>query len=98
MSKLNNQESYILIGVLGFLWFFIGGLIGFLIRPSVSLVGQLSFDTVLSRGENLDLAQRALLGPTARASFNLMMESALIGMTGGLSLGIMVWLLVRKRA
>lgn len=98
MSQLNNRESYILIGVLGFLWFFIGGLIGFLIRPSVSLVGQLSFDTVLSRGENLDLVQRALLGPTARASFNLMVESALIGMVGGLALGITIWLLIRKQS
>ena len=97
MNKMSNREVYIVIGVIGFLWFFIGGLIGFIIRPSVPLVGKLSFDTVLSRGENLDLVQMALLGPTARASFNLMIESALIGLVGGLALGILMWVLVRKR-
>ena len=97
MSQLNDRESYIVIGVLGFLWFFLGGLIGFLIQPSVPLVGKLSFNTVLARGENLDLVQKALLGPSARAAFNLMVESALIGMAAGLTLGITVWLLIRKR-
>ncbi|MCX5859757.1 MAG: hypothetical protein NT056_07680, partial [Proteobacteria bacterium] len=75
-----------------------GGMIGFIIRPSVPLVGKLSFNTVLARGENLDLVQKALLGPTAHTSFNLMMECALIGLAGGLSLGILIWVLVRKRA
>ena len=97
MSQLNDRESYVLIGVVGFLWFFLGGLIGFIIRPSVPLVGKLSFNTVLARGENLDLVQKALLGPSARAAFHLMMESALIGLTGGLALGLTIWLLVRKR-
>ena len=97
MSQSNDRESFIVIGVMGFLWFFLGGLIGFLIRPSVPLAGKLSFDTVLSRGENLDLVQKALLGPFARASFNLMVESALIGLVGGLILGITIWLLIRKR-
>jgi len=98
MNQMSKREASVVIGVLGFIWFFLGGMIGFLIRPSVPLVGKLSFNTVLARGENLDLVQKALLGPTAQASFRLMMESALIGMAGGLSLGIMVWLLVRKKS
>ncbi|MDD5224320.1 MAG: hypothetical protein PHE84_10030 [bacterium] len=94
---MSKREASVVIGVIGFLWFFLGGMIGFLIRPSVPLVGKLSFNTVLARGENLDVVQKALLGPTAHASFNLMMECALIGLVGGLSLGILIWFLVKKR-
>lgn len=97
MNQMSKKESFIVIGVMGFLWFFLGGMIGFIVRPSVPLVGKLSFNTVLARGENLDLVQKALLGPTAQASFKLMMESALIGLVAGLSLGITIWLLIRKK-
>ena len=61
--------------------FFVGGLIGFLMRPSVLLIGQLPFGTVVSRGSALSGIDQ-LLVPTAQQSFNVMMLGALIGTAG----------------
>ena len=62
----------------GFVGFLLGGFIGFLLRPSALLVGQLPFATVISRGTNLTGLDR-LLVPTAEKSFNIMLVGAILG-------------------
>jgi Co/Zn/Cd efflux system component len=49
------------------------------------LVGQLPFETVISRGANLQGLDR-LLVPTAQASFNMMVVGAIIGVVVGVVL------------
>lgn len=49
--------------------FLVGGFIGFLMRPSVLLIGQLPFGTVVTRGSALSGIDQ-LLVPTAQQSFN----------------------------
>lgn len=56
-----------------------GGLVGFLLRPSVLIVGQLPFGVVITRGENLDGISQLLLRSTAQTSFDYMVIGALIG-------------------
>jgi hypothetical protein len=71
---------------LGVLGFFIGGFVGFLLRPSGALVGQLPFGDVINRGANLKGLQELLL-PLAQTSFNYLLAgavaTAVIGMTVG---------------
>ena len=62
----------------------LGALIGFLLRPSAPLVGQLPFSVVISRGNNLTGVE-VLLKPLAEQSFNYMIAWALVG---GVVLGI----------
>jgi len=57
---------------------FLGGIVGFLLRPSANLVGQLPFGVVVTRGATLtDLD--VLFRGTAELSFNYMMVGAIIG-------------------
>jgi FHS family L-fucose permease-like MFS transporter len=56
----------------------IGGLVGFLLRPSVPLIGQLPFGTVITRGSNLSGLDLLLKG-AAETSCNYMLVGALIG-------------------
>lgn len=62
----------------------LGALIGFLLRPSAPLVGQLPFSVVISRGNNLTGVE-VLLKPLAEQSFNYVIAWALVG---GAVLGI----------
>ncbi len=47
----------------------IGSMVGFLLRPSVPILGQLPFRTVITRGANLQGLDQLLTG-YARTSFN----------------------------
>jgi hypothetical protein len=71
---------------LGILGLIVGAFIGFLLRPSAMLVGQLPFETVVSRGANLRGFDQ-LLVPTAEMSFNIMMVGAIIGAVAGAIIG-----------
>lgn len=61
----------------------IGGLLGFLLRPSVPLIGQLPFSTVISRGANLRGLDQLLIG-YARTSFNYLLAGLVLGAVIGL--------------
>jgi hypothetical protein len=61
----------------------IGGLVGFLLRPSVPLIGQLPFSTVITRGANLRGLDQLLLG-YARTSFNYLLAGLVLGAVVGL--------------
>jgi uncharacterized membrane protein AbrB (regulator of aidB expression) len=65
----------ILIAVLGAL---VGGLLGFLFRPSAPMIGQLPFDAVITRGSDLKGVE-GFLRPTAEVSFNYVLGGAIIG-------------------
>ena len=61
----------------------LGGAVGFLLRPSVPLMGQLPFTTVISRGANLRGLDQLLLG-YARSSFNYVVAGVVLGALIGL--------------
>ncbi len=61
----------------------IGGVVGFLLRPSVPLMGQLPFTTVITRGANLRGLDQLLLG-YARSSFNYIVAGVVLGAIVGL--------------
>jgi hypothetical protein len=61
----------------------IGGVVGFLLRPSVPLMGQLPFTTVITRGANLRGLDQLLLG-YARSSFNYLVAGVVLGALMGL--------------
>jgi len=61
----------------------IGGVVGFLLRPSVPLMGQLPFTTVITRGSNLRGLDQLLLG-YARSSFNDLVAGIIVGTLIGL--------------
>lgn len=57
---------------------FVGAVVGFLLRPSVPVIGQLPLGVVITRGSNLggvDLLFRS----TAEQSFNYMLIGAILG-------------------
>lgn len=66
----------------GFVGLLVGGLLGFLIRPSVPGVGQLPFRAVITRGGNLEGLDQVLI-PYAQNSFNVTMAGAIIGAAVG---------------
>ena len=61
----------------------IGSVVGFLLRPSVPLMGQLPFKTVITRGANLRGLDQLLLG-YARTSFNYLVAGMILGAIVGL--------------
>jgi hypothetical protein len=61
----------------------IGGVVGFLLRPSVPLMGQLPFSTVITRGTNLRGLDQLLIG-YARSSFNYVVAGVVLGALIGL--------------
>ncbi len=61
----------------------IGSIVGFLLRPSVPLMGQLPFSTVITRGANLRGLDQLLLG-YARTSFNYLVAGMILGAIVGL--------------
>jgi hypothetical protein len=69
----------------------IGGVVGFLLRPSVPIMGQLPFSTVITRGANLHGLDQLLVG-YARTSFNYLIG----GMVVGVVIGFVSTLLIRK--
>jgi hypothetical protein len=66
---------------------FIGGLLGFLMRPAAPFIGQLDFGTVISRGSNLT-GLDSLLISTAQASFNYVLIGAILGAVMGIVIGL----------
>ena len=56
----------------------LGGLVGFLLRPSVPFLGQLPFSTVITRGSNLT-GLDVILKSTAEQSFNYLVIGAIVG-------------------
>jgi hypothetical protein len=68
--------------ILGFL---VLGFVGFLLRPS-TLIGQLPFSDVITRGANLKGADQ-LLVPTAQTSFNYLLAGAVLGAVIGIVTG-----------
>jgi hypothetical protein len=61
----------------------IGTILGFLLRPSVPLMGQLPLTTVITRGANLRGLDQLLLG-YARTSFNYLVAGMILGTIVGL--------------
>ena len=62
---------------------FVGGVVGFLLRPSVPFMGQLPFTTVIARGANLRGFDQLLTG-YARTSFNYLVAGMVLGAAVGL--------------
>ena len=62
---------------------FVGGLVGFLLRPSVPFMGQLPFTMVITRGANLRGLDQLLTG-YARTSFNYLAAGIVLGAVIGL--------------
>jgi hypothetical protein len=67
----------------------VGGLVGFLFRPSVPLMGQLPFITVITRGANLRGLDQLLTG-YARTSFNYLAAGIIVGAVIGIILGFVL--------
>lgn len=86
---MTSGKSKILIVPFCFIGFLIGGLIGFLYRPSAFLVGQLPLDVVITRGANLKGVDQVLI-PLAQSSFNNMITIALIGALIGIVAGYLL--------
>lgn len=72
-------EKYLTFAIVGAL---IGGLIGFLLRPHVPVVGQLPFSVVITAGSNLTGVEQ-LMKSAAETSFGYLMLGTLIGLVGG---------------
>lgn len=60
-----------------------GGLIGFVLRPSAPLIGQLPLGTVITRGGNLNGMDQMFV-PLAQTSFNYLVAGVVIGGVIGL--------------
>jgi|SRR5581483_5278013 len=58
---------------------FLGAFVGFLLRPSSTLAGQLPFETVITRGTELRGLSALALRSTAEQSFNYMVIGILVG-------------------
>jgi hypothetical protein len=67
----------------------IGGVVGFLLRPTVPLMGQLPFTTVITRGANLRGLDQLLLG-NAQSSFNYLVAGIILGTVVGLIASIAI--------
>ena len=70
------RTVFTLVGLL------LGGVVAFLLRPAAPLVGQLRFETVLSRGAHLEGIQ-VLLKPIAERSFNYLIAGLTLGAVVG---------------
>ena len=75
MQHATSRTPKIVPGLIGLA---VGGVIGFLLRPSAFLVGQLSFGVVITRGEYLSGIDR-LYKQTAELSFNYVLVGAIAG-------------------
>lgn len=70
-----------------------GGILGYLLRPSAPFIGQLSFESVITRGANLHGADTLLI-PFAETSFNYLIAGVIIGGIVGATAG---YFLFRKK-
>ena len=70
----------------------LGGIVGYLYRPSAFMVGQLPFEHVITRGKSLKGLDQVLI-PFAEKSFNYM----LAGIVVGAALGFVVTILLDKK-
>lgn len=68
-------DSRFLYSVVGGL---VGALVGFLLRPTIPLYGQLPLEAVITRGEHLRGLEQ-LFTSYAQVSFNYMLVGAIIG-------------------
>jgi glycosyltransferase 2 family protein len=76
------------MGRLGFLGLLVGGLVGFLLRPVVPVLGaRLAFFDVITRGANLDGG----LAPFARTSFKYLVVAAAVGTVAGVISGYFIF-------
>jgi len=75
--------------VLGVLGSAVGGVIGYVTRPSAPLIGQLPFQAVISRGRSLQGFDQILM-PLAQQSFNYLLTGILIGAACGVIAGHMM--------
>lgn len=81
-------------GILYVLGPLMGGMIGYLMRPSIFLIGQLPFSTVITRGAQLHGLDMALLVPTAQQSFNYLA----LGCLAGLAVAYILIQIIRRKA
>jgi len=86
MASKSSKSPVWILAAIGFV---IGGLAGFLFRPSAFLIGQLPFDLVITRGIFLQGMDRVMVG-LAQSSFNQMLVIACIGAAVGLALGSLI--------
>ena len=77
-------------GDLGVLGFFVGGFIGYLLRPSHPYIGQLPLETIITRGAKLDEFDSFLYGPMAGVSFNYIVAGAILGLFIGWIVGKLI--------
>ena len=63
----------------------LGSLVGYWFRPAVPLLGQLPFETVATRGENLQGLDIVLRG-IAQQSFNYVVVGIIVGAMAGFAL------------
>ncbi|HYA15402.1 MAG TPA: hypothetical protein VEF33_13790 [Syntrophales bacterium] len=82
----NLNRPMIGIGIVGFL---IGGIVGFLARPSAFFVGQLPFEHVITRGASLKGVEQVMI-PLAQRSFNITLMGAIIGAVAGIVIGYFI--------
>lgn len=85
-SIVARQDLTVKLGIGGAL---LGGLVGYLLRPSIFLIGKLPFFTVITRGASLSGFEQILV-PAAQESFNIMFIGVIIGSVGGLILSSIV--------
>jgi hypothetical protein len=85
----DEQDNSSDLAVLGF---FAGGFIGYLLRPSYPYlnIGQLPFETVITRGARLDEFDSFLYGPIAEVSFNYIVVGAILGLFIGWIVGKLI--------
>ena len=86
-STSNTSVKIMLLGLVGL---FIGGLVGFLLRPTAPLMGQLDFGTVITRGSKLKGLDQLLVS-TAETSFNYLLVGAILGALIGVVLGYFIF-------
>lgn len=82
-SKQNRRASFGQAIRFGFYGAFLGTFIGYLLRPSAPVVGQLPLAKVLSRG--VDISQA--LTPVAQTSFNYLLTGLILGWLIGVIAG-----------
>lgn len=63
-----------------------GGILGYVLRPSVPLLGQLPFQTVITAGSNLTGLDQ-ILKPLAEQSFEYLVGGVILGGVAGLLIG-----------
>lgn len=90
-SNRPNASSNATIKAGALIGIVLGGITGFLLRPSGFLIGQLPFGTVITRGSMLKGLDQ-LMVPLAEQSFNYLIT----GMVLGAVMGVVIGLFIRK--